>query len=190
MDWQSVEQFGYRLLHELAAPVPAVAVSILQSQLFGPILHITSVGSIYMYRHHGISGDIDELNGLRFIIQHCQDHAVRLSCLTGCLLLRDAVTAIDSQTEDIHKIIFILVSLTVVTDLTFLQFIGFFRFLCFGGFGIFLICLFLHRLCCISAVALCMMKQACTAGGSPHVDEDHRDHCKDCKQCQQYSQCA
>ena len=185
MDRHSIEQLGYRLLHELTAPVPAVAVSILQSQLFRPILHITSVGSIYMYRHHGISGDVDELNGLRFIIQYRQDHAVCLTCLTGCLLLRNAVSAVDSQAENVHEVIFILVSLAVVTDLTFLQFIGFFRFLCFGGFGIFLICRFLHRLCSIDTVALCMMKQACTSGGSPYIDEDHCDHCK---QCQQYSQ--
>ena len=141
-----------------------------------------------MYRHHGISGDVDELNGLRFIIQYCQDHAVCLSGLTGCLLLRNAVTAVDSQAEDIHQIIFILVSLTVVTDLTFLQFIGFFRFLCLGGFGIFLICRFLHRLCGIGAVALCMMKQACTTGGSPYIDEDHCDYGKNRKQRQQNSQ--
>ena len=143
-----------------------------------------------MHRHHGISGDIDELNSLSLIIQYCQDHAVCLSCLTGGLLLRNTVTAVDSQAENIHKVIFILVSLAVVTDLTFLQFIGFFRFLYCGGFRIFLICSFLHCLCGIGAVALCMLKQARTAGGSPHVDEDHCDHREDCKQCQQYSQRA
>ena len=190
MDRQSIKQFRHCLFHELAAPVSAVAIGILQSQLFRPVLHEASVSSIYMYRHHGISGDIDELNGLRLVIQYRQDHAVRLTCLTRCFLLCNAVTAVDSQAKNVHKIIFILVSLAVVTDLTFLQFIGFFRFLCCGGFRIFLICSFLHCLCGIGTVALCMLKQARTAGGSPHVDEDHCDHREDCKQCQQYSQRA